>query len=85
MIDRMNRYAEVHARSLRDTEGFWGEAAREIDWIEPAKKDRWKLAIQLDEEPTIGVHEPDAATRIAPQSNQLKSQGHSLLLAEPST
>jgi hypothetical protein len=49
----MNRYAEVHARSLRDTEGFWGEAAREIDWIEPAKKDRWKLAIQLDEEPTI--------------------------------
>ena len=22
----------------RDPEGFWGEAAREIDWIEPAKK-----------------------------------------------
>ena len=21
-----------------DPEGFWGEAAREIDWIEPAKK-----------------------------------------------
>ena len=40
-----SRYHEVHARSLADPEGFWGEAAREIDWIEPAKKDlrshRW--------------------------------------------
>src|SRR6478752_1435741 len=33
-----SRYAEVHARSMRDPEGFWAEAAREIDWIEPAKK-----------------------------------------------
>ncbi|MBI3701797.1 MAG: propionyl-CoA synthetase [Afipia sp.] len=32
------RYAEIHARSLRDPEGFWGEAAREIDWIESPKK-----------------------------------------------
>lgn len=30
-------YHEVHARSLRDPEGFWAEAARAIDWIEPAK------------------------------------------------
>ena len=33
-----SRYHEVHARSLRDPEGFWGEAAREIDWIRPAEK-----------------------------------------------
>src|SRR5260370_39337330 len=33
-----SRYHEVHARSLRDPEGFWAEAAREIDWIEPAKR-----------------------------------------------
>ena len=33
-----SRYHEVHARSLADPEGFWGEVAREIDWIEPAKK-----------------------------------------------
>ena len=33
-----SRYHEVYARSLADPEGFWGEAAREIDWIEPAKK-----------------------------------------------
>src|SRR6202166_2803721 len=34
-----SRYHQVHARSLRDPEGFWGEAACDIDWIEPAKKD----------------------------------------------
>src|SRR5438094_4024150 len=37
-IQSNSRYHEVHARSLRDPEGFWDEAAREIDWIEPAKK-----------------------------------------------
>ncbi|WP_441243781.1 propionyl-CoA synthetase [Tardiphaga sp. 768_D3_N2_1] len=33
-----SRYHEVHARSLADPEGFWGEAAQAIDWIAPAKK-----------------------------------------------
>ena len=33
-----SRYPEVHARASRDPEGFWGEAAREIDWIEQPKK-----------------------------------------------
>src|SRR3978361_1640263 len=33
-----SRYHAVHPRSLADPQGFWGEAAREIDWIEPAKK-----------------------------------------------
>jgi propionyl-CoA synthetase len=37
-IQPNNRYHEAHVRSLRDPEGFWGDAAREIDWIEPAKK-----------------------------------------------
>src|ERR1700754_4962478 len=37
-IQDNSRYHEVHARSLRDPEGFWAEAAREIDWIAPAKK-----------------------------------------------
>ena len=26
------------ARCQRDPEGFWGEAAQQIDWIEPAKQ-----------------------------------------------
>ncbi len=30
-----SRYDEVYARSIEDPEGFWGEAAREIDWYEP--------------------------------------------------
>src|SRR5262245_1600132 len=37
-IHDKSRYRDVHARSLADPEGFWAEAAREIDWIEPAKK-----------------------------------------------
>src|SRR5579864_7926760 len=37
-IQHKSTYHEVHARSLRDPEGFWGEAAREIDWIKPADK-----------------------------------------------
>src|SRR4051794_11083205 len=37
-IQGKSRYHEAHARSLRDPEGFWQDAAREIDWIEPAKK-----------------------------------------------
>jgi acetyl-CoA synthetase len=38
MDARTSRYHEVHARSLADPEGFWGEAAQAIDWYEPAKK-----------------------------------------------
>src|ERR1700742_1072687 len=37
-IHDKSRYHEVHARSLADPEGFWAEAAAEIDWIEPAKR-----------------------------------------------
>src|SRR6202140_4043653 len=37
-IQDNSRYHQVHARSLADPAGFWGEAARDIDWIEPAKK-----------------------------------------------
>ena len=33
-----SRYHEVYARAQRDPEGFWAEAAREIDWIKPADK-----------------------------------------------
>jgi propionyl-CoA synthetase len=37
-IQGKSRYHEVYARSLANPEGFWAEAARDIDWIEPAKK-----------------------------------------------
>jgi propionyl-CoA synthetase len=34
----MARYKETHRRSLTDPEGFWGEAAKHIDWITPPAK-----------------------------------------------
>ncbi len=33
-----SRYRDVYARSMRDPEGFWAEAATAIDWYEPAAK-----------------------------------------------
>ena len=38
MDARTSRYHEIYARWQRDPQGFWTEAAREIDWIEPAKQ-----------------------------------------------
>jgi len=35
-VQGKSRYHEVYARSLADPAGFWADAAREIDWIEPA-------------------------------------------------
>jgi len=33
--DALQRYREVHARSLNDPDGFWSEAARLLDWNKP--------------------------------------------------
>jgi propionyl-CoA synthetase len=38
MDARASRYHDVYARWSQDPEGFWGEAAQDIDWIEPPKK-----------------------------------------------
>ncbi len=38
MDARTSRYHEVYARSQRDPQGFWEEAAQAIDWIEPPKR-----------------------------------------------
>src|SRR5215213_3547000 len=32
-----SRYHDIYAQWQRDPEGFWAEAARDIDWIEPAQ------------------------------------------------
>jgi propionyl-CoA synthetase len=37
MDARTSKYHEVYARSLRDPQGYWAEAAQEIDWYTPAK------------------------------------------------
>lgn len=36
MSSTQSRYREVYARWKADPEGFWQEAAREIDWLKPA-------------------------------------------------
>ena len=33
-----NAFDEAHARSMADPEGFWADAAGEIDWIKPWDK-----------------------------------------------
>ena len=33
-----SRYREVYDSWLKDPEGFWGEAAKQIDWVKPADK-----------------------------------------------
>ena len=33
-----SRYAEVYQRACRDPEGFWAQAAANIDWLRPADK-----------------------------------------------
>src|SRR5438445_1291168 len=38
MDARTSRYHDVYARWQRDPQGFWGEAAQDIDWIEPPKQ-----------------------------------------------
>jgi propionyl-CoA synthetase len=37
MEARTSRYHEVYARWQRDPQGFWAQAAQEIDWYEPAR------------------------------------------------
>ena len=32
------KYEEMYKRSVEDTEGFWSEEAKRIDWIKPFTK-----------------------------------------------
>jgi acetyl-CoA synthetase len=36
-VDRA-KYEEMYARSIKDSDGFWGEGAKLLDWIEPFTK-----------------------------------------------
>jgi propionyl-CoA synthetase len=38
MEARRSRYHDIYARWQRDPQGFWGEAAQDVDWIEPPKQ-----------------------------------------------
>jgi propionyl-CoA synthetase len=43
----MGRFDEVYRRSLDDPEGFWADAAAEIDWVEP-----WQRVLDDSEAPS---------------------------------
>src|ERR1700761_1623111 len=79
-IQAASRYHEIHARSLRDPEGFWAEAAREIDWIEPPRKIF---------DPSMGLYGrwfPDALVNTCYNAldRHLKSRGDQLALIHDS-
>src|ERR1700681_2056663 len=38
MEARTSRYHELYAHWQRDPEGFWAQAAQDIDWVEPARQ-----------------------------------------------
>ena len=37
LMNAPGRYREAYDRWTADPAGFWGEAAKEIDWYQPAK------------------------------------------------
>lgn len=96
-----SRYHEVHARSLKDPEGFWAEAAREIDWIEPAKKifdpsmglyGRWFAGAvvntcfnALDRQVAAGRGEQVALIHDSPLSNSVTRLTYAEMLHEVAT
>ena len=64
--DFQRQYRRKHG-SVPSHEGL---GANNCDGLE----DRWKPSIQLDEEQTITIREPDAATHLPPQYDQLMSE-----------
>jgi len=42
----MGKYQDIYERSLQDPEGFWGEAAQALEWVEP-----WEKVLDRDARP----------------------------------
>ena len=39
------KYKEMYARSIKDSDGFWGEHGKRVDWIKPfTKVGNWSYA-----------------------------------------
>jgi len=47
-LGSMERYREMYERSIQDPEGFWGEAAGELDWFAP-----WSTVLDESEKPFL--------------------------------
>jgi propionyl-CoA synthetase len=98
MDARASRYHDTYAHWQRDPQGFWGEAAREIDWFEPAKKvfdpdtgiyGRWFTGAvcntcynALDRHVAAGRNDQLALIYDSPVTNTVKTFTYGRLLSE---
>src|SRR5262245_57219450 len=98
MDARTSRYRDVYARWQRDPEGFWGEAAAEIDWYEKPKKifdksagiyGRWFTGATcntcynaLDRHVLAGRNDQPALIYDSPVTNTVKTFTYGRMLSE---
>jgi propionyl-CoA synthetase len=98
MDARTSRYHEVYARWQRDPEGFWGEAAQDIDWYTPPQKvfdpeagiyGRWFTGgvcntcfNALDRHVLSGRNDQAALIYDSPVTNTVKTFSYGRLLSE---
>src|SRR5262245_64580698 len=98
MDARASRYHDVYARSQRDPEGFWAEAAAEIDWYEKPKKifdksagiyGRWFVGATcttcynaLDRHVLAGRNDQPALIYDSPVTNTVKTFTYGRMLSE---
>ena len=98
MDARSSRYQEVYAQWQRDPEGFWAEAAKDIDWYAPAEKifdadagiyGRWFTGAScntcyncLDRHVANGRNDQVALIYDSPVTNTVKTFTYGRLLSE---
>ena len=61
--DASRRFDRIHARSLSDPRGFWGEAAEEISWIKP-----WETVLDDSNPPFYRWFKGGCSTRATTRS-----------------
>src|SRR5689334_24641566 len=98
MDARTSRYHDVYSRWQRDPDGFWGEAAQDIDWYEKPKKifdgdagiyGRWFTGATcntcynaLDRHVLAGRNDQPALIYDSPVTNTVKTFSYGRLLSE---
>ena len=71
------KYKEMYARSLKDPSGFWGEAAKRVDWIKPFTKvkntsfDPHNVSIKWFEDGVINVAQNCVDRHVAKRGDQV--------------
>src|SRR6476661_9661404 len=98
MDARASRYHDLYARWQRDPQGFWGEAAQAIDWIEKPKQvfdpnaglyGRWfsggvmnTCTNALDRHVAAGRNDQPALIYDSPVTNTMKTYTYGRMLSE---